>query len=198
MDLKDLAKKGLKIVQKHLHQNKERKRDCLRTSLTHQHNKNGLLDAFLQKDKSKKDKSQVVCWSLKKEHRYFELHFQILSDCISFDLFPHLSTIADKCMSKKYFAKWNWYLLQMINCLDIFLTTINPAIKQQRWNGKCSISLIKRKTNMGWLWKSYSRSPGIFVGCGSNFHILAKKKVWKLDSQVPTFSYIWCQRVAIC
>ena len=90
---------------------------------------------------------------LKKEHRYFELH----SDCISLDLLPHLSKIADKYMSKKYFAKWNWYLLQMINCLDIFLTTINPAIKQQRWNGKCFISLIKRKTNMDWLWKSYSR-----------------------------------------
>ena len=79
---------------------------------------------------------------LKKEHRYFELH----SDCISLDLLPHLSKIADKNMSKKYFAKWNWYLLQMINCLDIFLTTINPAIKQQRWNGKRFISLIKRKT----------------------------------------------------
>ena len=51
---------------------------------------------------------------------------------------------------------------------------------------------------MGWLWKSYSRSPGIFVGCGFNFHILAKK-VWKLDSYVSTFFfYIWCQRVAIC
>ena len=175
----------------HLHQDKERIRNCLQHTCTRTKKgkeivlglplhtsiiKNGLLDAFLQKDKSKKDKSQVVCWSLKKEHRYFELHFQILSDCTSFDLFPHLSTIADKCMSKKYFAKWNWYLLQMINCLDIFLTTINPAIKQQRWNGKCSISLIKRKTNMGWLWKSYSRSPGIFVGCGSNFHILAKKR----------------------
>ena len=117
----------------------------------------------------------------KKTHRYFELHFQILSDCISLDLFPYLSTIADKCMSKECFVKWNWYLLQMINCLDIFLTTINPAIKQQRWNGKCFISLIKRKTNMGWLWKSYSRSQGIFVDCGFNYHILAKK-VWKLDS----------------
>ena len=128
-----------------------------------------------------------------KEHRYFELH----SDCISLDLLPHLSKIADKNMSKKYFAKWNWYLLQMINCLDIFLTTINPAIKQQRWNGKRFISLIKRKAIMGWLWKSYNRSPGIFVGCGSNFHIFAKKKkVWKLNSHfflhmIPERGNLW-------
>ena len=136
------------------------------------------MDALLQKDKSKKDKSQVVC--IQKEHRYFELHFQILSDCISLDLFPYLSKIADKCMSKEYFTKWNWYLLQMINCLDIFLTTINPAIKQQRWNGKCFISLIKRKTNMGWLWKSYSRSQGIFVDFQREALRLLIESQWKV------------------
>ena len=105
-------------------------------------------------------------------------------------------------MSKKYFAKWNLYLLQMINCLDIFLTTINPAIKQQRWNGKCFISLKKKKRQVWDDFEHLTVEVTYFLLAVVSTFTYWQKKVWKLNSHfylhmMPESGNLWNKSIWI-